>query len=37
LKDQLLNLEKVFEQQMKKMNQLGKELAKRQSKINTLH
>lgn len=34
LKDQLLNLEKVFERQMQRMNQLGEELAKKQSKIN---
>lgn len=34
LKDQLLNLEKVFEKQMQKMNQLGEELSKKQSKIN---
>lgn len=29
LKDQLLNLEKVFERQMQRMNQLGEELAKK--------
>lgn len=37
LKDQLLNLEKVFERQMQRMNQLGEELAKKQSKINQLN
>jgi predicted nucleic acid-binding Zn-ribbon protein len=29
LKDQLLNLEKVFEKQMQKMTQLGEELSKK--------
>jgi TolA-binding protein len=36
LKEQLLNLEKVFEKQMKTMNHLEEELYKKQSKINQL-
>jgi chromosome segregation ATPase len=34
LKDQLLNLEKVFEKQMQEMNGYEDELSKKQSKIN---
>jgi predicted nucleic acid-binding Zn-ribbon protein len=37
LKDQLLALENVFENQMQRMNQLGEDLAKTQSKINQRH